>query len=123
MHSNLKHFSFFLDYSNDICVSFKRKVCYGCPNCFNRDNRRDVSMDINRYESLCKFFSVKDNKQIKIMGGEPTIHPSFGAMMKIAQNYFESVSLFTNAISDKLEGKSIVKEIYVKNRIYNIVIK
>ena len=28
-----------------------------------------------------------------------------------------------NAISDKLEGKSIVKEIYVKNRIYNIVIR
>ena len=73
-----------------------------CPNCFNRDNRREVSMDINRFESLCKFFSAKDNKQIKIMGGEPTIHPSFGAMMKIAQYYFESVSLFTNAISDKL---------------------
>ena len=28
-----------------------------------------------------------------------------------------------NAISSKLEGKNIVKEIYVKNKIYNIVIK
>ena len=28
-----------------------------------------------------------------------------------------------NAIADKLEGKTIVKEIYVKNKIYNIVIK
>lgn len=28
-----------------------------------------------------------------------------------------------NAIADKLDGKSIVKEIYVKNRIYNIVVK
>ena len=27
------------------------------------------------------------------------------------------------AISDKLEGKTIVKEIYVKNKIYNIVAK
>lgn len=28
-----------------------------------------------------------------------------------------------NAIADKLDGKSIVKEIYVKNRIYNVVVK
>ncbi len=28
-----------------------------------------------------------------------------------------------NAIADKLDGKSIVKEFYVKNRIYNIVVK
>lgn len=28
-----------------------------------------------------------------------------------------------NAIADKLNGKSIVKEIYVKNRIYNVVVK
>ena len=27
------------------------------------------------------------------------------------------------AISDKLDGKSIVKEIYVKNKIYNVVVK
>ncbi len=28
-----------------------------------------------------------------------------------------------DAISDKLDGKSIVKEIYVKNKIYNVVAK
>ena len=28
-----------------------------------------------------------------------------------------------NAVSDKLQGKNIIKEIYVKNKIYNIVIK
>ena len=27
------------------------------------------------------------------------------------------------AIKDKLDGKTIVKEIYVKNRIYNVVVK
>ena len=27
------------------------------------------------------------------------------------------------AIKDRLEGKTIVKEIYVKNKIYNVVIK
>ena len=28
-----------------------------------------------------------------------------------------------NAIDSKLDGKTIVKEIYVKNRIYNVVVK
>ena len=28
-----------------------------------------------------------------------------------------------NALTDKLDGKSIVKEIYVKNKIYNVVVK
>ena len=32
-------------------------------------------------------------------------------------------SLVHEAINDKLEGKTIVKEIYVKNRIYNVVVK
>ena len=27
------------------------------------------------------------------------------------------------AISDKLDGKNIVKEIYIKNKIYNVVVK
>lgn len=35
---------------------------------------------------------------ISIMGGEPTIHPNFTEICKIAQSYFEKVYLFTNGI-------------------------
>ena len=36
------------------------------------------------------------------MGGEPTIHPFFLEMMRIAQEYFERVTLFTNGLSSHL---------------------
>ena len=32
-HNFIKTFSSYEDYSNDICITFKRKVCYGCVNC------------------------------------------------------------------------------------------
>ena len=32
-HNSIKNLSSITDYTNDICVSFKRKVCYGCTNC------------------------------------------------------------------------------------------
>jgi len=38
VNSNLTNFSYFKDDLNDICVLFKRKVCYGCPNCINQDS-------------------------------------------------------------------------------------
>lgn len=73
-----------------------------CPNCFNSKIRNDRHMDIVRFEELCKFLSNNNCTQIKIMGGEPTIHPQFSDFMKLSQTYFETVSLFTNAISDKI---------------------
>ena len=37
------------------------------------------------------------------MGGEPTLHPDFNSIMKIAKKYFNQVYLFTNALeSDQL---------------------
>ncbi len=73
-----------------------------CPNCFNKENRQETYMEVERYKILCEFFSRNGGKQIKIMGGEPTIHPYFGEIMNIAQSYFPVVSLFTNALSPNL---------------------
>ena len=73
-----------------------------CDNCFNRFDRKNASMDIEHFELICDFFSRNNVSNIKIMGGEPTIHPNFDVFMNIAQRYFESVSLFTNGISDQI---------------------
>ena len=59
-------------------------------------------MDIEHFTKLCTYFSSLGATQIKIMGGEPTIHSNFIDLMTIAQNNFAVVSLFTNAISDSL---------------------
>ena len=32
-HNSIKIYPTYEDYSNDICVTFRRKVCYGCTNC------------------------------------------------------------------------------------------
>jgi MoaA/NifB/PqqE/SkfB family radical SAM enzyme len=37
------------------------------------------------------------------MGGEPTIHPDFSKITKIAQKHFKTVSVFTNAINNKIQ--------------------
>lgn len=71
-----------------------------CPNCFNRTNRTSNYIDKEHFESICQYFSANGIKNIKIMGGEPTIHPDFKMFTEIAQKYFGSVSVFTNAIND-----------------------
>ena len=73
-----------------------------CPNCFNKENRNETYMDVDRFEELCLYFSKNGGTQIKIMGGEPTIHPNFEEIMRIAQLRFPVVSLFTNALSSNL---------------------
>ncbi len=41
------------------------------------------------------------------MGGEPTTHPQFLELLAIAQNNFEEVSIFTNAISPTISNVSL----------------
>ena len=73
-----------------------------CPNCFNRDNRSSNYMDYEHFCAICDILAKNGCSQIKIMGGEPTVHPEFGMFMERAQNQFATVSLFTNAISNKV---------------------
>ena len=74
-----------------------------CPNCFNRFNRTNSSMDIDIFEKICIYFRDNGISNIKIMGGEPTIHPDFSEITKVAQKHFKTVSVFTNAINDNIQ--------------------
>ena len=53
------------------------------------------------------------------------INGKLRATIEIAMNEDEQKikELVHEAIKDRLDGKSIVKEIYVKNKIYNVVVK
>lgn len=61
-------------------------------------------MQLDKFERLCAYF--KDNKVpiLKIMGGEPTLHPDFKLITEIAQKYFKGVAVFTNGLSEKLQN-------------------
>lgn len=73
-----------------------------CKNCFNREERNSSQMEIAKFEELCNLFSTNEYALLKVMGGEPTLHPQFEEMMLIAQSYFPQISLFTNGMSDSL---------------------
>ena len=73
-----------------------------CPNCFNREKRKDGIINIQFFENLCRYFSLNKVRIMKIMGGEPTLHPLFGPLMQLAQEHFPQVNLFTNAINDNV---------------------
>lgn len=88
--------------TNNIRVYITEACNAKCPNCFNKDNRKETYMDVEHFAKLCIYLSENGGTQIKIMGGEPTIHPQFSEIMHIAQSNFHIVSLFTNAISQRL---------------------
>ena len=81
-----------------------------CQNCINAKARNNSEMDILRFSLMCKYFKENGIKNIRIMGGEPTIHPDFTKLMKIAQNTFERVTLFTNAITNGI-SKFVPREL------------
>ena len=73
-----------------------------CGHCFNADvrNKNDMDADI-----FIKF--MRDNSEdleyssLKIMGGEPTLHPRVSEIIKEALKHYLTVSLFTNGINIK----------------------
>ena len=58
-----------------------------CHFCLNAKARGMSSMEIERFQRLCEYFSFHRFDKIAIMGGEPTLHPDFNSIMQIAQKY------------------------------------
>ncbi len=71
-----------------------------CSHCFNSKIREDKHMETNTIIKLFDYFNKNGVSGIKIMGGEPTIHPDFKKIYKHSQKCFENVGLFTNALNE-----------------------
>lgn len=75
------------------------ELCNGtCSHCFNAHFRKKAEMNV---DTLFKFWirnqsSLLYNKRLKIMGGEPTLHPRILEVMQNGCLYFHGVDLFTN---------------------------
>lgn len=74
-----------------------------CPNCFNKEDRKNVSMDFDHFTKLCDYFSSNGYNHLKIMGGEPTTLDELPTFISYAQDKFENVSIFTNGINNNIE--------------------
>ncbi|MDE6485453.1 MAG: hypothetical protein K2L14_08675 [Duncaniella sp.] len=64
----------------------------------NKTARDTALMSPLRFEQICEYFKNNGLTKISIMGGEPTMHPNFAEICKIAQSYFQEVYVFTNGI-------------------------
>lgn len=73
-----------------------------CPYCFANEfvnhSRFDITME-DFFEAL-KFLKTSGNKQVGLIGGEPTIHGQFGEILQILADDEEigSVMIYTNGI-------------------------
>lgn len=87
---------------DSIRILLTEKCNANCTNCFNKVYRDDCEMAIEDLRWLSSYLSQAGIASIKVMGGEPTIHSSFLECIKILQDNFFRVSVFTNAISDNI---------------------
>ena len=94
------------------------KCNMNCATCFNKSLRKNTEMPVETFNDLCSYLKNEGGiRRLKIMGGEPTIHPYFLDIVEIAKNNFESIHIFTNASTD------IIKSLCLRPKdtvIYNI---
>lgn len=73
-----------------------------CSHCFNAKIREARHMDKRKLFDVLQYLKENKVKTLKIMGGEPTIHPDFLEIYKMSQQYFQNVNLFTNALNENV---------------------
>jgi radical SAM protein with 4Fe4S-binding SPASM domain len=81
----------------DCRIILTEKCNASCKHCFNADARHGKSMDVDKFMD---FVTTNQHNlkhlQLKIMGGEPTIHPRFEELVEKASDFFLRVIIFTN---------------------------
>lgn len=87
---------------NSIRIYLTESCNANCNHCFNKGIREDRHMDTAKAEMLFNYFASNGIKNLKIMGGEPTVHPDFLTLYNLSQQKFDSVALFTNGLNAEI---------------------
>ena len=114
-HNKINPFATYQDNSNDFCINYKRKVCYGCTNCDYHTYKTDrLCFPLAKYSinhlNLIQTDINTDSNFIKFKNEFNKFYSEFD---KIINNY--------NSIWKNLENKfdSIKKETLQKNMVVN----
>ncbi|MDT3698810.1 MAG: radical SAM protein [Thermincola sp.] len=75
-----------------------------CTGCFNKNIRTGQHMDMNDYNQLIDYLSGHGISFLKVMGGEPTIHPHFEEAIRLAGGKFGKLCIFTNALNERIKN-------------------
>lgn len=72
-----------------------------CPFCFTGfaaqgDSRQIVSLE--RYREMLAFLRVNNIPQIRLLGGEPTLHPQFADILHLALQENKQIIIFSNGL-------------------------
>jgi len=68
-----------------------------CPHCFNKDARTAGTMDADiLIDYIRKNSQSLRNSDLKMMGGEPTLHPRFSDIVREGCDHMNNVKIFTN---------------------------
>ncbi|XCH79182.1 MAG: radical SAM protein [Candidatus Dehalobacter alkaniphilus] len=83
-----------------------------CSYCFaNCDPKNKVNISDENYANILDFFKRSGHAELRLLGGEPTLHPKFEQWVNegIADPFFGKIQLFTNAlVLDQKLSHSIV---------------
>ena len=120
-HNYIKDLDNYADNSNDICITFRRKVCYGCTNC--------VSYTYF-YDRFCFILSPYENNYISIKKINFDLIENFTEYNSIFNdiniNIKEKIEIYNDILKDldlnisKIINKMLNKEIDIKDNIKEI---
>ena len=86
-----------------IRVLITDKCNASCSNCINKAIRTESCfIDFLRFKAIAQYFSENNVSRIRIMGGEPTIHPEFREIVSYSQTLFSRVTVFTNGLNNSI---------------------
>jgi len=85
-----------------------------CPHCINTLQRNQKThMDVGKLKILIEDLLSDSFSNLKLLGGEPTIHPDFESLFPYFQSKFRRVTLFTNALNDKIKKIKLRSEDFI----------
>lgn len=86
-----------------------------CSYCFAQNARTNKYMSIQNFNTVINFLKKSNIKVLKLLGGEPTLHPNFVDIVQqsISDDFFGKIVIFTNGLEltknlvDKISSKKI----------------
>ncbi|MDD4353972.1 MAG: radical SAM protein [Candidatus Nanoarchaeia archaeon] len=97
-----------LSFPSKIYFELTRKCNLNCKNCYNKSSRPfENELGTDEILKLIKEFSDKGCFELRLTGGEPTVHPDFFKITKYAKSQGLFLSLGTNGVWNETFAKKI----------------
>ena len=95
-------------------------VCnFNCPYCFASEIRSEEKVWITeeQFNEILNFHKVSNQREVRLIGGEPTLHPEFTKLLNriVNDDYFIGVMLFTNGSFSDEVATALILASHVKH--------